>query len=113
MYRLTVMSSRANSAALRREIEARFTAQGLVLEQIMNRLDAMAEPAPPMPNEQNMPEPAATNPPVSPAALVTALVIPVVTHVEELVYKRFERQKPTQFDSSQNLVKAKYWIKRL
>ena len=53
------MSSRANSAALRREIKARFTAQGLILEQIMNRLDAMAEPAPPTPNEQNMLEPTA------------------------------------------------------
>ena len=60
------MSSRANSTALRREIEARFTAQGLVLEQIMNRLDAMAEPAPPVPNKQNMPEPIAANPSSSP-----------------------------------------------
>ena len=88
------MSSRANSTALRREIKARFVAQGLVLEQIMNRLDAMAEPAPPTPNEQNMPEPAAANPLVPPAVLVAALALPIAAHVGELVYERFGHQKP-------------------
>ena len=87
------MSSRANSAALRREIEARFTAQGLVLEQIMNRLDAMAEPAPPVPNEQNMLEPAAANPPVPLAAPFAAPAAPIAAYVGELIYERFERQK--------------------
>ena len=91
MYRLAVISSRANSAALRREMEGRFTTQGLVLEQIMNRLDAMAEPALPMPNEQNMPEPAVVNPSVPPAAPVATLAVPVAAHVGELVYERFRR----------------------
>ena len=96
------MSSRANSAALRREMEARFAAQGLVLEQIMNRLDAMAEPAPPVPNEQNMPEPAAANPPVPPAVPVVAPAAPIAAHVGELIY-----------DGSRNPVEAEDWIKRL
>ena len=100
------MSSRANSIALRREMEARFAAQGLVLEQIMNRLDAMAEPAPPTPNEQNMPEPAAANPPVPPVAPVTAPAVPIAAHVGELVYERFRCQKQPQFDGSQNPVEA-------
>ena len=107
------MSSRANSAALRREMEARFAAQGLVLEQIMNRLDAMAEPAPPVPNEQNMPEPAAANPPVPPAVPVAAPAAPIAAHVGELIYERFGRQKPPQFDGSRNPVEAEDWIKRL
>ena len=88
------MSSRANFTALRTKMEARFAAQGLVLEQIMNRLDAMAEPAPPVPNEQNMPEPATTNSLVPPAAPVAAPVVPVAAHVGELVYERFGRQNP-------------------
>ena len=104
------MSSRANSTALRKEMEARFAAQGLVLEQIMNRLDAMAEPAPPVPNEQNMPEPVAANPPVPP---VTAPAAPIAAHVGELIYERFGRQKPPQFDGSRNPVEAEDWIKRL
>ena len=88
------MSSRANSAALHREIEARFAAQGLVLEQIMNRLDAMVEPAPPVPNVQNMPEPTAANPPIPPAVSVAAPAAPIAAHVGELIYERFGRQKP-------------------
>ena len=107
------MSSRANSTALRREMEARFAAQGLVLEQIMNRLDAMAEPAPLVPNEQNMPEPAAANPPVPPAVPVVALAAPIAAHVGERIYERFGRQKPPQFDGSRNPVEAEDWIKRL
>ena len=75
-------------------MEVRFIAQELILEQIMNKLDAMVMPAPPAPNEQNMPEPAATNPPVPPAAPVAAPATPVAAHVRELVYERFERQKP-------------------
>ena len=92
------MSARANSAALRREMEARFAAQELILEQIMNRLDAMAEPAPPAPNAQNMPEPAAANPPVPPATSVATPTAPVAAHVGELVYERFGCQKLPQFD---------------
>ena len=53
----------------------------------MNRLDAMAEPAPPMHNEQNMPEPAAANPLVPPAVPVAALEVPIAAYVEELVYE--------------------------
>ena len=87
------MSSRANFTTLRKEMEARFIVQGLVLEQIMNRLGAMAEPAPPTPNEQNMPEPAAANPLVTPAAPVAAPVVHVAAHVGELVYERFRCQK--------------------
>ena len=107
------MSSRANSTALRREIEARLTAQGLVLEQIINRLDAMVELAPPKPNEQNMLEPAAANPPVPPTVPVVALAAPIAAHVGELIYERFGRQKPPQFDGSRNQIEAEDWIKRL
>ena len=106
MYKLTVMSSRANFAALHREIEVRFTTQGLVLEQIMNRLDAMAVPTPPVPDEQNIPEPKAAIPPVSPVVTVVGPAVPIATHVRELVYERFKRQKPPQFDGSRNLVEA-------
>ena len=49
-YRLAVMSFRTNLVALRREIKAQFITQGLVLEQIMNILDAMTALAPPAPN---------------------------------------------------------------
>ena len=66
----------------------------------------MAKPAPPTPNEQNMPELAAANPPVLPTAPVAALVVPVAAHVGELVYEQFRSQKPPQFNGSRNPVKA-------
>ena len=81
------MSSRANSTTLRREMEARFATQRLILEQIMNRLDTMAEPAPPGPNKQNRLEPAIANPPVPPIAQVAAPVVPIAAYVGEVVYE--------------------------
>ena len=61
-------------------MEARFTTQGLGLEQIMNRLDVMAVLALPVPNEQNMPELAVANPPVPPTTPIATLVVPLLTH---------------------------------
>ena len=60
-----------------------------------------------------MPEPAVVNPPVPPVAPIAAPVVPDAAHVRELVYERFGRQKPPQFDGSWNPVKAEDWIKRL
>ena len=81
------MSSRANSTTLHRIMKAWFATQGRILEKIMHKLDAMAEPAPPTPSEQNMPKPAAANPLVPPNASVAAPAVPVATHVGELVYE--------------------------
>ena len=84
------MQPRAITAAVRRELDARFQVQNNMLEQIMNRLNATEQPVPNPPAQQ---DPHQGHAP--PAVEIQAPIVPQkVPRVGEPIYERFRRQKP-------------------
>ena len=99
-------------AARQRDDQAR--AQTATLEQLLTRLNEMANPPPPaqpVPAAQNPPPPAQPAPQA--ANPVAPEVPPAVNQVGEPVYERFRRQKPPRFDGTHDPATAEEWFKRL
>ena len=103
--------------AVQRAMDARFQEQNELLARMMERLDALAPPAPAPPAvEPNAaPVPAAPAPPAPPVAVNAPVPVaqPEVLHVGEPIYERFRRQRPPSFDGSPDPVEAEDWLKKI
>ena len=110
-------------AAIRRELDARFQELNGILEQRMQRLEALIAPAQaaldtaeaaPAANFAPAPEePAPEGQPQEPVQEAPPVVIPALAQVGEPVYERFRRQKPPTFNGSHDPVEAEDWLKKV
>ena len=117
------MPPKAIPAAVRRELDARFQEQNEILERMMQRLEALANPTPATPEpvdtaaaEEEVLAPgepaqqAQHQEPVRPDRLAVVAAPP---KVGEPIYERFRHQKPPVFDGSPDPAEAEDWLKKI
>ena len=108
---------------MRRELDARFQELNGILEQRMQRLEALIAPAQAAPDTAEaapaanfapaLEEPAPEGQPQEPVQEAPPVVIPALAQVGEPVYERFRRQKPPTFNGSHDPVEAEDWLKKI
>ena len=108
---------------MRRELDARFQELNGILEQRMQRLEALIAPAQAAPDTAEAApaanfapapeEPAPGGKPQEPVQDAPQVVIPVRAEVGEPVYEHFRRQKPPTFNGSTDPVEAEDWLKKV
>ena len=101
----------------------RFQELNGILEQRMQRLEALIAPAKTAPDTAEaapavnfvpaLGEPAPGGQPQEPVQEAPQVVIPVRAEVGEPVYERFRRQKPPIFNGSHDPVEAEDWLKKV
>ena len=110
-------------AAMRRELDARFQELNGILEQRMQRLEALIAPAQAAPDTAEaapaanfvpaLEEPAPGGQPQELVQEAPQVVILVRAEVGEPVYERFRHQKPPTFNGSTNPVEVEDWLKKV
>ena len=110
------MPPKAIPAAVRRELDARFQEQNEILERMMLRLEALANPTPATPEPADTAaveeevlapgEPAQQGQRQEPVRLDRPTVVAALPKVGEPIYERFRRQKPPVFDGSPDPAEA-------
>ena len=117
------MSPKGIPVAVRRELDAWFEELNRILEQRMQRLEALIAPTQAAPNTDEAapavnfalaPEkPALGGHPQEPLQEALPVVIPALAQVGETVYEHFKRQKPPIFNDSHDPVEAEDWLKKV
>ena len=117
------MPPKAIPAAVRQELDARFQEQNEILERMIQRLEALANPTPATPEpvdtaaaEEEVLAPEEPTQQAQRQELVRPdrpAVVAAPPKVREPIYERFRRQKPPVFDGSPDPAEAEDWLKKI